>query len=89
MKDIAKDLGLSQATVSKVLRKHPDIGEKTRLRVLERVKELDYQPNSSGPQPGYGAQLSDWFCRAQPASPFFCRNRPGHLQPQSATKAIF
>jgi LacI family transcriptional regulator len=46
MKDIAKDLGLSQATVSKVLREHPDIGEKTRQRVLARVKELDYQPNS-------------------------------------------
>jgi len=46
MKDIAKDLGLSQATVSKVLRNHPDIGESTRRRVLERVKELDYQPNS-------------------------------------------
>jgi LacI family transcriptional regulator len=46
MKDIAKELGLSQATVSKVLREHPDIGEKTRKRVLERVKELDYQPNS-------------------------------------------
>lgn len=46
MKDIAKDLGLSQATVSKVLRDHPDIGELTRRRVLERVKELDYQPNS-------------------------------------------
>ncbi|MDX6464510.1 MAG: LacI family transcriptional regulator [Acidobacteriaceae bacterium] len=46
MKDIAKDLGLSQATVSKVLRDHPDIGESTRQRVLERVKELDYQPNS-------------------------------------------
>jgi len=45
MKDIARDLGLSQATVSKVLREHPDIGEKTRQRVLERVKELDYQPN--------------------------------------------
>ncbi len=45
MKDIAKDLGLSQATVSKVLRDHPDIGESTRRRVLERVKELDYQPN--------------------------------------------
>src|SRR5580692_3310964 len=45
MKDIARDLGISQATVSKVLRKHPDIGEKTRQRVLERVKELDYQPN--------------------------------------------
>ena len=46
MKDIAKDLGISQATVSKVLREHPDIGEETRRRVLERVKELDYQPNS-------------------------------------------
>ena len=46
MKDIAKELGISQATVSKVLREHPDIGEKTRLRVLERVKELDYQPNT-------------------------------------------
>jgi LacI family transcriptional regulator len=46
MKDIAKELGLSQATVSKVLRKHPDISEKTRLRVLERIKELDYQPNT-------------------------------------------
>jgi LacI family transcriptional regulator len=46
MKDIAQELGLSQATVSKVLRDHPDIGEETRQRVLERVKQLDYQPNS-------------------------------------------
>jgi LacI family transcriptional regulator len=46
MKDIAKDLGISQATVSKVLREHPDIGAKTRQRVLQRIKELDYQPNS-------------------------------------------
>src|SRR5271168_339381 len=45
MKDIANDLGLSTVTVSKVLRHHPDIGEETRERVLQRVKELDYQPN--------------------------------------------
>lgn len=45
MKDIAKDLGLSVVTVSKVLRDHPDIGEETRRRVLKRVKELDYEPN--------------------------------------------
>jgi LacI family transcriptional regulator len=45
MKDIAEDLGLSVVTVSKVLRQHPDIGEKTRKRVLKRAKELDYQPN--------------------------------------------
>src|SRR5579875_2851372 len=45
MKDIAKDLGLSVVTISKVLRNHPDIAEETRERVLKRVKELDYQPN--------------------------------------------
>jgi LacI family transcriptional regulator len=45
MKDIAKDLGLSVVTISKVLRDHPDIAEETRERVLRRVKEVDYQPN--------------------------------------------
>jgi len=45
LKDIAQDLGLSVVTVSKVLRDHPDIGAGTRKRVLERMKELNYQPN--------------------------------------------
>src|SRR3954470_4150946 len=45
MKDIAKDLGVSVITISKVLRNHPDIGDETRERVLARVKELDYRPN--------------------------------------------
>jgi LacI family transcriptional regulator len=45
MKDIAKDLGVSVITVSKVLRDHPDVGDETRERVLARVKELDYRPN--------------------------------------------
>ena len=45
MKDIARDLGVSTVTVSKVLRNHPDVGEETRERVLARVKELDYRPN--------------------------------------------
>jgi LacI family transcriptional regulator len=45
MKDIARDLGVSVVTVSKVLRNHEDIGEETRRRVLRRMKELDYHPN--------------------------------------------
>ena len=45
MKDIARDLGVSVITISKVLRNHPDIGVETRERVLARVKELDYRPN--------------------------------------------
>ncbi|HCT61107.1 MULTISPECIES: LacI family DNA-binding transcriptional regulator [Acidobacterium] len=45
LKDIAQDLGLSVVTISKALRNHPDIAEETRMRILARVKELDYQPN--------------------------------------------
>jgi LacI family transcriptional regulator len=45
MKDIARDLGVSVVTVSKVLRNHEDISEATRKRVLDRVKELHYTPN--------------------------------------------
>jgi len=45
MKDIAKELGVSVITISKVLRNHPDVGDKTRERVLARVRELDYRPN--------------------------------------------
>ncbi|HEX4809791.1 MAG TPA: LacI family DNA-binding transcriptional regulator [Bryobacteraceae bacterium] len=45
MKDIARELGISVVTVSKVLRDHPDIGSDTRERVLKRMKELNYRPN--------------------------------------------
>lgn len=45
LKDIARDLGVSVVTVSKVLRGNKDIGDETRRRVLKRMKELNYQPN--------------------------------------------
>jgi LacI family transcriptional regulator len=45
LKDIARDLGVSTVTVSKVLLNHRDIGPETRERVLKRIKELNYQPN--------------------------------------------
>ncbi len=45
MKDIARELGVSVVTVSKVVRNHADISEETRQRVLKRIKELNYQPN--------------------------------------------
>jgi LacI family transcriptional regulator len=47
MKDIARDLGVSVVTVSKVLHNREDIGPETRERVLRRVKELNYQPNQN------------------------------------------
>jgi LacI family transcriptional regulator len=45
LKDIARDVGVSVVTVSKVLRNHSDISAQTRKRVLQRMKELNYHPN--------------------------------------------
>lgn len=45
MKDIAKKLGVSAVTVSKVIHDHPDISDETRHRVLDYIKKVDYQPN--------------------------------------------
>ena len=45
MKDIARAVGVSVMTVSKVLRDHSDIGPDTRQRVLAKAKELNYRPN--------------------------------------------
>jgi DNA-binding LacI/PurR family transcriptional regulator len=44
--DIARDSGVSIATVSKVLNNTGRISEKTRIRVLQIVKELGYEPSS-------------------------------------------
>jgi LacI family transcriptional regulator len=45
MSDIARDLNVSVVTVSKVLRNKGKISEPTRQRVLQRSRELNYQPN--------------------------------------------
>jgi LacI family transcriptional regulator len=45
MKDIARELGVSVVTVSKVIRNKPDVGKSTRERVLRRVQDLNYRPN--------------------------------------------
>ena len=43
--DIASKLNLSPATVSRALRDHPDISDKTKKRILAAAKELNYLPN--------------------------------------------
>lgn len=43
--DLARRLNVSRVTVSKALRNHPDISEKTTRRVREAAEELGYTPN--------------------------------------------
>ena len=45
--EVAARAGLSIKTVSRVLNNEPNVREKTRDRVLEAAKALDYQPNLS------------------------------------------
>ena len=45
IKDIAEVLRISPSTVSKALNDHPRISKKTKKKVIQVSKELDYQPN--------------------------------------------
>lgn len=45
IKDVAKKAGVSISTVSRVLSNKVPVNAETRVRVVNAVKELDYQPN--------------------------------------------
>lgn len=47
LRELARHLGLSPATVSRALNGFPEVGEKTRARVLEASERLHYKPNTS------------------------------------------
>lgn len=43
--DVAREANVSKATVSRVLNHAPNVSEDLRLRVVDTIKRLDYQPN--------------------------------------------
>ncbi|NKI30389.1 LacI family DNA-binding transcriptional regulator [Croceivirga thetidis] len=45
LKGLAKKLDLSISTISRALKDHPDISDKTKERVQKLAKELNYSPN--------------------------------------------
>ncbi len=51
LKQLSETLGLSISTVSRALKDHPDISEKTKLRVKELATAMEYEPN------GFAVQL--------------------------------
>ncbi|MEN9684236.1 MAG: hypothetical protein RLZZ28_22 [Bacteroidota bacterium] len=46
LKKLSEVLGLSISTVSRALKDHPDISEKTKARVKELATAMEYEPNS-------------------------------------------
>lgn len=47
IKEIAKQLNISISTVSRALHDHPSIGLRTKTRVKELAKQLQYEPNQT------------------------------------------
>lgn len=47
IKDIAKELGLSAAAVSKALNDKEDISQEIKAKVKEKAKEMNYQKNET------------------------------------------
>lgn len=47
IKEIAKMLNISFSTVSRALHNHPNIGLRTKMRVQQLAKELNYEPNQT------------------------------------------
>ncbi|KXG75442.1 Catabolite control protein A [Thermotalea metallivorans] len=46
IKDVAKKANVGVGTVSRVLNHHPSVKEKTRLKVMEAIQALEYNPNA-------------------------------------------
>jgi LacI family transcriptional regulator len=46
IKDIAREVGVSHQTVSRVINNHPDVSAETRQRVLEVIQLRGYRPNA-------------------------------------------
>jgi LacI family transcriptional regulator len=73
LKDIARDLDLSTVTISKVLRGSSDIGQATRERVLQRMKELNYRPNYSARALASGRTYSIGLVVPDMVNPYFAQ----------------
>ena len=65
LKDVAQRAGVSSATVSYMLNGKQSVSEKTKQRVLEAVRQLDYVPDLNA----RGLSTRAWSCRRpNPAS---------------------
>ena len=45
IQDVARQAGVTKSTVSRVLNDQPHVSAKTKEKILQAIKELDYQPN--------------------------------------------
>jgi LacI family transcriptional regulator len=71
LKDIADKLGVSVVTVSRALRDRPNIASETKARILNLVKELNYQTNHAARSLATGRSSLIGFVVPDLIHPFF------------------
>lgn len=83
MKDVAARAGVALSSVSRVLNNHPDVSDEMRVRVLEAVAELGYEPDLLASGLRRGATRTIGFLVTDIANPLFADIAKGaerHLQ---------
>ena len=84
LKKISHILDLSISTVSRALKDHPDISDKTKKKVLELASTLEYEPNT------YAINLrtnnSKVFTLMVPSVTYYFSIHLFHLSKKSAEK---
>jgi LacI family transcriptional regulator len=71
VKDIARAVGVSVATVSNVLNGRPNVGRATRQRVLRTAQQLDYRPNRAAQAMRTGRTRAIGLVLPDLTNPFF------------------
>lgn len=71
--DVAAAAGVSMSTVSRVIREHPDVGDKTRERVLALIEELGYRPSTLARALASGRSQTIGLLVSDIANPFYPR----------------
>lgn len=69
IQDVADRAGVSKATVSRVLNDHSNVAMRTRSRVRDAIRALDYEPNQLARTLASGGELEDPFDGSEDGSP--------------------
>ena len=68
--DIAKQAGVSIATVSRVVNKSPKVSEKTKQKVLEAIEQMDYTPKVYAKKLGHNCRRAIGFLCPDVSDPY-------------------
>lgn len=69
--EVARRVGVSIATVSRVVRGHGEVANETRRRVLEAVEELQFRPSRLGQSLAEGRHAANGIVFPDLSGPYY------------------